>query len=163
MNTLKKTTLALLLVKAASANAGMLGDTTAWLIGKLAGKTISGISAKPQPINEKELAGIANETNKLLPKFIDKDTRFDNMTSGPGRRLNSNYTIVTEVASSFRDIDKASLLKYMQSRLTPEACVQPSLQYIIKDGVTLGYSYHGSDGGAIGEFDITAKDCGYAN
>lgn len=151
MNALTKTILVALLVSTTSAYAkGIFSDI------------FSKALAKNQDIEmERELVNAAKQINKQLPMAIDKNTRLDNLTPGPGLRQTYNYTMV--IYASPLDVDKEYFFQLMRSQLKTEFCSNPKTQYLSKNGVTGSFSYKASDGGFITQIDITPKDCGYAN
>ena len=90
---------------------------------------------------------------------VNKDTRWDNIQPGPGRRFNYNYTLVTATISQ---IDRQYFVQTMGPHLKAGACSNPDMQIFFKNMVTVGYAYRSSDGVFVARVDITPKDCGYA-
>ena len=121
-------------------------------VGKVAGKSL----AEPQSV-ERALVAMTNQINKQTPMMVDRDTRWDNTTPGPGGRFTYNYTFVTATS---REIDQNLFPKFF-STLKAGVCSNSDMQIFFKHGVTIGYSYRASDGVFVSKFDITPKECGY--
>lgn len=147
-----------LLVFTISANAGKggIGAIFGALIGGAVGSAI-GKSAGQAMSPEQALVKLVDQMNKQLPMALDRDTRWDTSQAGPGRRLTYNYTIVSARAA---EIDSTFFYQAMSSHLRSSVCTKPDMQIFFKHGVTLSYSYRGSDGGYVGKVDISPRDCG---
>lgn len=136
---------------------GGLGD----IFGVLVGKAVGGVAGKAivdTPTMEGILQKMSSQINQQLPMNIDKQTRLDNLTPGPGRRFTYNYTMVAVAAI---DVDKTYFHGAMQSKLRNSVCSTPEMEVFFKNGVTLGYSYRAADSVFITKIDITPKDCGF--
>lgn len=143
------------LMSYASAKGG-LGEIFGALIGKSVGN-VTGKSLADTPSIEIALTKMADQINKRLPMAVDKDTRGDNITPGPGRRFTYNYTLVS---TKIRDIDKAYFRQTMQAQLRAGVCSNPDMKIFFTNGITVGYSYRAADGTFVDKIDITPKDCG---
>lgn len=155
MNALMKFVLVALLISTTSAHAkGLFSRIFEPVVEEAITKSES------QAIDDKFLTEMAAETNKGLPKNIDKETRLDSITTGPGLRYTNNYTMVYPSASY---IDKEYFFQLTRSQLKTAFCQKPDMQFFLKNGVTVCFSYHASDGSLIANIDIAPKDCGYAS
>ena len=86
--------------QSALANGGF-GEIFGGLIGKTIGKDLGKSAAGAMGV-EQALIKVCDQINKQLPIAVDRETRWDTTTPGPGRRFTYNYTFVNIVAS---DID----------------------------------------------------------
>jgi hypothetical protein len=135
---------------------GGLGELFGALIGKSVGNAV-GKSFLDTPSIESALTKMADQLNKRLPMAVDKETRWDNILPGPGRRFTYNYTIV---AAKMSDIDKAYFRQTMQAHLKNHVCASPDMKIFFINGITVGYSYRAADGIFLEKIDLTPKDCG---
>lgn len=137
---------------------GGVGEIFGALIGKVVGNSASR-AAVDTPTVEGALSKMADQVNRQLPMAVDRDTRWENIAPGPGRRFTYNYTYIT---ATTREIDKPYFLQVMQPKLRNIVCSSPEMQVFFKNGITVGYAYRASDGIFIIKIEITPKDCGYA-
>ena len=128
-------------------------------IGKEVGK--SAFSSKPtrQQIEAKLIEGFnqaAEQSNRLGPRMLDQDTRWDTTTVGPGARVNYYYSFPNY---SSQDITAAWLDTNLKSVVKNGVCtnkdMKPSLQY----GGTYVYFFLGNDGVEITRFMFNRHDC----
>jgi hypothetical protein len=70
--------------------AGGLSAIFGGLIGGAVGKAVGRSAAGGMSI-EQALVKVCDQVNKQLPMSVDKETRWDNTTPGPGRRFTYNY------------------------------------------------------------------------
>jgi hypothetical protein len=113
-------------------------------------------SAAP-PADEKWLDETAGDMNRTLPKLIDPETRLDRVTAGPGKRLTYSYTLVNRESAK---IDVEAFNAGMQPVLRTSVCGRPGMQALVKNGVTLVYSYRGSDGKFVSMIEVIPQHCG---
>ena len=135
---------------------GGLGEIFGALIRRSAGQALGKAMATPESV-ESALRKMTEEVNKRMPMTVDKETRLDNVLTGPGPRYTYNYTLVSYKSA---EVDRAYLTKHLNGPLRAGVCSNPDLQVFFKHGVTIGYSYRASDGGFVGRIDIAPKDCG---
>ena len=133
-------------------------------IGKIVGKSASDSAFRspgptPQQIEEKLIEGFnkaAEQSNRLGPKMVDKDTRWDTTAVGPGARVTYYYSFPHY---SSQDITAAWLETNLKSVVKNGVCtskdMKPSLQY----GGTYVYVYRGNDGAEITRFTFSQHDC----
>jgi len=136
---------------------GGLGTIFGALVGGAVGKGVGKSAAGGMSV-EQALVKVCNQVNQQLPMMVDKETRWDNTTPGPGRRFTYNYTFFTATA---RDVDVNYFYQAMTPKLRNDVCSSKDLEVFFKNDVTLSYSYRGRDGVHIGKIDITPRDCGY--
>jgi len=129
-------------------------------IGKQIGKDIF---ALPKPtadqIEEKLIEGFkkaAEQSNKLGPRMVDKDTRWDRTVVGPGARVTYFYSFPNY---SSQDITAIWLHENLKPVVRKSLCaskeMRPSLQY----GGVYVYSYSGNNGTEITRFEFKQHDC----
>jgi hypothetical protein len=113
---------------------------------------------RPSPLTdtvEQQLVMLAREYNKRGATMIDKETRIDSMSAGPGKMLTYHYTMVNYAMEEV-DPDKAK-----------EAIRPPAIAHIrsseemkaLKDaGVLFTYKYADKNGRAAFEFTVTPAE-----
>lgn len=138
---------------------GGLGYLFGALIGGAVGKAVGKSAAGGMSV-EQALVKVCDQVNKQLPTTVDKETRLDNTTPGPGRRFTYNYTFVNVAA---RDVDFNNFYQAMTPQLRSRVCSSKDLEVFFKHKVTMSYSYQGREGTYIGKIDITPRECGYAS
>jgi hypothetical protein len=129
--------------------------------GKLIGKSAFGPSKPtPQQMEQALSEGLqkgAQQINARGPTMVDKDTRMDSASAGPGARMTYHYTFPNYTS---RDIDanwlRTNLLPTVRKGVCENKDMAPSLRY----GATYAYSYSGGDGIKITEFEVRQSDCG---
>lgn len=136
---------------------GGIGEFFGALIGGAVGKAV-GKSASGAMSVEQALVKLCDQLNQQLPMVVDKETRWDNTTPGPGRRFTYNYTFVNVVA---RDVDVNYFLQAQTQQLRRGVCSSKDMEIFLKNAVTISYSYRSRDGIHIGKIEITPRDCGY--
>lgn len=107
---------------------------------------------------EEKLSRASKEYNKKLPSVMDRDTRADTTSVGPGLKLTFWFSIVSKSAS---DINKSQFYQNISPGIKRGVCSDPGLRNFFKDGITLTYLYRGNDGAYITEVNVTPRDCGY--
>ena len=142
----------------AQAGKGGVGAIFGALIGGAVGNAV-GKSAGQRMTVDEALVKVVDQINKQLPMSVDRDTRWDSTQAGPGRAFTYHYTIITARAA---DVDTAGFYQAMSSHLRNSVCTSPDMQVFFKNGVTVSYSYRGSDGRHISKVAITPRDCGIA-
>lgn len=98
----------------------------------------------------------ARRINARVPIMVDKKTRMDGASVGPGPRLTYHYTLVGRNSDEI-DITwlKTDVRGMVRSYVCQNKEMAPSLAY----GVTYAYSYSGADGVKIAGFMISQNDC----
>lgn len=148
----------LALAFSAHAGKGGVGAVFGALIGGAVGNAV-GKSAAQRLTVEEALVKVVDKVNKQLPMSVDRDTRWDSTQAGPGRAFTYHYTVVTARAA---EVDAAKFYEYMAPRLQNSVCTNPDMTIFFKSGVTISYSYRGSDGRYIHKIVLTPRDCGFA-
>jgi hypothetical protein len=159
MNAITKTIFVALLVSTTSAHAkGIVSGLIGGAIGNITGKSLV-----KSPKVEDVLVNMANSNNKQLPMTTSKDIRLDNITPGPGLRYTYYYTLVNATSQDVDDSNRMDFLQRQFQSAKYNYCSNPQIPFFLKNGVTTSFSYQLSDGVLFVKFDITPKDCGYAN
>jgi hypothetical protein len=134
---------------------GGLGEIFGALVGKAAGK-IAGYTTSEGMSVEQALVQVCDQVNKQLPMAVDRETRWDNTTPGPGRRFTYNYTFVNATA---RDVDLKYFYDTLAQKIRNSVCTNKDMAVFFQYGVTVSYSYRARDGAHVGKIDITPRDC----
>ena len=137
-----------------------IGGGIGKIIGKSAGDSAFRSSGPtPQQIEEKLIEGFnkaAEQSNRLGPRMVDEDTRWDTTAVGPGARVTYYYSFPNY---SSQDITAVWLETNVKSVVKNGVCtskdMKPSLQY----GGTYVYVYRGNDGAEITRFTFSQHDC----
>src|SRR5690606_8654964 len=99
---------------------------------------------------------MAKELNSGLPMMVDKDTRLDRVSVGPGKKVIYHYTLVA-IASS--DVTSQQLRNAMESNMVKYVCTGEDMRGFRESDVVVSYNYRGRDGGVIGDISIYPRDC----
>ncbi len=140
--------------------AAVIGGTIAREFSKEVSRSaLSPTTLSPQKTEEILIAGFtiaADKINKQGPTMIDKDTRMDRASVGPGSRLTYFYSLPNY---SSKDVDPSGFHVNVEPALKRKVCanieIKPSLQY----GATYVYVYSGNNGMEIARFEIRKNDC----
>lgn len=149
----------------------VLGFLVILILGKISGEFGKNIAesvsspAKPstQQIETSLINGlttVAQQLNQQLPMMIDKDTRGDRVSVGPGARLTYHYTFPNFTS---RDVDQISIQAYMREEVKKNLCANEKMKSSIQYGAIYGYTFVGSDNVEIVRFEIDRNDCGFVN
>ncbi|MCX7102759.1 MAG: hypothetical protein NTX38_15075 [Methylobacter sp.] len=161
MNKIIKITILLCFSIAPAQAKGIFGEIGG-AIGGIIGKSISE-SSQTLTSNDKEklLLEMANELNKKCPIIMSKYLRLDTVISGPGLRVTYYYTLIKDTSKSASRKEIADYMHQATTSTKSSVCSNPKSLRFPKDGVTVVYSYHLSDGVYIGEVEVKPRDCGY--
>lgn len=141
----------------AQAAKGVIGNILGGLIGSTVGNAVGTDSHKKRV--DESLIKIVKKTNESLPKFIDKVTRWDSISSKAGQKLTFYYTATT---ISSNDVPDQVFRKNFAPTLHNDACQNKDLKDLFENGVTITFSYKGKDGLNIGRVIMTPRQCGFA-
>ena len=104
-----------------------------------------------------ELEKAAKVLNKNTPKMVDKDTRMDPATIGPGFRVNINYTLPKHSAG---EIDADQIVQHKRPVIKNYVCSKKNMKLLLQYGADFTYLYHDKDGMLITSITIDRNDCG---
>ena len=104
-----------------------------------------------------ELEKAAKVLNKNTPKMVDKDTRMDPATIGPGFRVNINYTLPKHSAG---EIDADQIVQHKRPVMKNYVCSKKNMKLLLQYGADFVYLYHDKDGMLITSITIDRNDCG---
>ena len=104
-----------------------------------------------------ELEKAAKVLNKNTPKMVDKDTRMDPATIGPGFRVNINYTLPKHSAG---EIDADQIVQHKRPVIKNYVCSKKNMKLLLQYGADFVYLYHDKDGMLITSITIDRNDCG---
>lgn len=130
----------------------------AGVIGKDIGKVTASRIERTE--NEKDgissLERIAETINAKAPMMVDKDTRLDKMTVGPGVRGVFHYTVINYPSA---DLDPSWFTQELRPSLIKNSCKKDSMIIASRGVGTLAYVYYGNDGRIVSTQNITIDDC----
>jgi hypothetical protein len=110
------------------------------------------------PRSQESLNRVAAEINGPVPVMIDKETELLG-AAGAGGMLIYNYRLVSYSVSQ---LDAARFAAGAKERVTQGACSRPETRDgLLKQGVTLRYSYFDKDKQHIATIDVLPADCGF--
>lgn len=128
-----------------SGGASPKGDTSGkHQIGKA---VLSGLGSVFGPTVEESLAITVRNRNKQLPQMVSEGLRADSASSGPGKRLTYNYSVLLErTCSNLRSDTEAFRRSF---------CASKQMALFISKGVTVAYVYHDPSG--LEQFRVTIE------
>ena len=100
---------------------------------------------------------LTSEFNESLPIMIDKGTRLDS-------KIVYNYEMTytnTMINKASHELKGTAFIDIMERRTKNGVCSNPKVIPMLKNRVSLVYSYKGNDNIHIGQFTIRPSDCGY--
>jgi len=113
---------------------------------------------RENPRSEESLNRLAAEINRRVPVMIDKETELLPAVGAEGL-LTYNYRLVSYSVAQF---DATRFAVGAKERVTQGACNRPETRDdLLKNGVTLRYSYYDKDKQHIATIDISSADCGF--
>ena len=113
---------------------------------------------RENPRSEESLNRLAAEINRRVPVMIDKETELLPAVGAEGL-LTYNYRLVSY---SVTQVDATRFAVGAKERVTQGACNRPETRDdLLKNGVTLRYSYYDKDKQHIATIDISSADCGF--
>ena len=113
---------------------------------------------RENPRSEESLHRLAAEINRRVPVMIDKETELLPAVGAEGL-LTYNYRLVSYSVAQF---DATRFAVGAKERVTQGACNRPETRDdLLKNGVTLRYSYYDKDKQHIATIDISSADCGF--
>ncbi len=127
------------------------------------GESIDKIIPTQEEVNKKIIEGFekaAKEVNRTAPTMIDKDTRLDKATIGPGAIATYHYTFLNY---SSQEIDPNWLQKNLRPVVMNNVCSNKGMKPSIEYGGIYIFSYSGNDGIKITDFQISLNDCGFVH
>jgi hypothetical protein len=110
------------------------------------------------PRSQESLNKLAVQINRGVPVMIDKETELLAAVGTEGM-LTYNYRLVSY---SVAQLDATRFAVGAKERVTQGACNRPETRDdLLKNGVTLRYSYYDKDKQHIATIDISSADCGF--
>jgi hypothetical protein len=110
------------------------------------------------PRSQASLNRLAVQITRSVPVMIDKETELLAAVGTEGM-LTYNYRLVSYSVSQ---LDAAKFAAGAKERVTQGACNRPETRDdLLKNGVTLRYSYFDKDKQHIATIDISSADCGF--
>ena len=106
---------------------------------------------------DRQLAKVAVEVNKDLPKMVDPETRFDSTSALPGKVLKYSYTLINLRADQ---IDPKRIQDGFRPELVNKVKTVPEMAPLRAQGVTFVYHYVDKDGALVANLEIGPKEYG---
>jgi hypothetical protein len=126
-------------------------------MGDFFGKLMGHPGARGRGITiDETLIKMSAQMNKKTPMTVDKDTRLDRVSAEPGHHFTYHYTLT---ALRAKDINAADFPKLIKPQLKSRLCESREMQNFLKNGVTLSYQYHSSDGQPVGGATFAPNEC----
>jgi hypothetical protein len=136
---------------------GGIGEIFAGLIAGSIAKTTGPALVDDLHIDQ-ALTKLCNHLNKQVPKMVDKETRLDNVTPGPGRHFTYNYTFPN---FDLREIEAVNFFPKMKKQLIDKVCQSEDMKLFFEQKITISYDYKDRNGIGVGKIDISATTCRY--
>lgn len=127
-----------------------LGDVFGALMGR------SGDLAHKDADVDEALTKITAQMNRKTPMSVDARTRLDRVSAEPGKHLTYHYTLL-DLRSD--QISPADFREKVAGPMKERLCAAASMQGFLKNGVSIGYVYKGSDGKPIGGVTFPSGSC----
>jgi hypothetical protein len=132
--------------------------TAALLCGAVIWWAVPKSSEGESPRSQASLNRLAVQITRSVPVMIDKETELLAAVGTEGM-LTYNYRLVSYSVSQ---LDAAKFAAGAKERVTQGACNRPETRDdLLKNGVTLRYSYFDKDKQHIATIDISSADCGF--
>ena len=113
---------------------------------------------REDPSSQDSLNRVAAEINRAVPVMIDKETELLSSAGAEGMLI-YNYRLVSY---SVFQLDPARFAAGAKERVSQGACSRPETRDdLLKQGVTLRYSYFDKDKQHIATIDVLPADCGF--
>ena len=113
-------------------------------------------SQEENPRSDESLNRLAAQINRAVPVMIDKETELL-AAAGTEGMLTYNYRLVSYSVSQ---LDAAKFATGAKERVTQGACNRPETREdLLKQGVTLRYTYFDKDKQHIATIDVLPADC----
>ena len=120
--------------------------------------SVQKIFQRENPSSEEPLNRLAAEINRAVPVMIDKETELLGSAGAEGMLI-YNYRLVSYSVSQ---LDAARFAAGAKERVSQGACSRPETRDdLLKQGVTLRYSYFDKDRQHIATIDVLPADCGF--
>lgn len=132
----------------------------AGVIGKEIGKSFFDNQPSQEQVNNKLFEGlnkVVENINSKCPMMVDKNTRMDSASVGPGVKVTYYYTFPNYSSS---DIGSSTITNDLFHQVKEKVCVNPDMKPSIQYGASYEYSYSGNDNIKIASFEIDRIKCG---
>jgi hypothetical protein len=107
--------------------------------------------------SQEVLSLVAEQTNKALPKKVDKEMELRSVEGLEGE-LVYNYVNLNTPSDQF---DKNQFINEWTPKAIERACESPDMEIFLTHGVRAHYSFRGNDRGLIGDIVVTPNQCGH--
>jgi hypothetical protein len=106
------------------------------------------------PYDQARLERFAGELNAAAPIQLDTDIRRDGARVGP-QSFTLDHTLVNQTAGEATGDSRAAL----NSVVIQDACSEPNVLHMVKNGVKVIYAYRGREGESIAAIPVSSTDC----
>lgn len=118
--------------------------------------SMEGTAAFRKPFVEFGLVVSAEQVNLTSPRMIDRVTRLDGATAGPGLALTYRYTLMNFDA---RRIGADVFATRLKGLLTQKVCASRVLGRLLQKNVVLQFSYRQKNGKPIADVVVDRQAC----
>jgi hypothetical protein len=112
-------------------------------------------SAAPDTVDP-YLKKLVDDLNSRLPATVDRNTRLDTASAGPGLRITYYYTITSHEAAALN-------VPRLRGTLIPasraKVCTSPDTRALLDAKVIYTYHYNDRNGHFVTRFEISRADC----
>ena len=106
------------------------------------------------PYDEARLKHFAAEENRFSSTLLDSDTRRDGARTEE-RSFTFDRTLLNLPAAEANDAQREALT----SAVIAEACADPNVSHMIRNGVSVSYAYRSRDGESVISIPVVEADC----
>lgn len=148
----RQTIIGTLVEKTATTVAGNLAEKV--VAEKMAEKAVNNSAL---PLDKQAITqAMANNINRATPTVLDEFTILEYATSGPGPLVTYHHRLQH---SARTDIDIPSFHAEMESNITESLCFTPELLAILKEDITLAYTYNSATGSYVTTVFVGKENC----
>lgn len=104
---------------------------------------------------DRALVETSSQLNAKLPMQVDKYTRLDSTSPGPGKRFTYLYTVSGVL---FKGVNVEGLIKALRPTVVNSYKTSPQLASFRDHGVEMHYVYRDTAGNYLGEIAVSAQD-----
>jgi hypothetical protein len=111
------------------------------------------------PVLQQELMQAANGVNASTPRMIDKITRLDGASAGPGASFTYDYTLTNIRASQLSPSSLQTLRRRLLSDVRETVCRGAVLQPLLRTGAVIRFRYRDQVGQELVLASVSSADC----
>lgn len=100
---------------------------------------------------------LSEKENRQLPRMINAEMRLDKTVAQPGKRFVRQYTLLNDASA---ESNRTQFDTMLSSDLKDAMCRDPSVNMLLKNGVSVTYQYQSNNAQPIGSIELAPSACG---